>query len=149
MLLNELCRKNSLKGWLHPPFIRFSSLCALFCRDRLKVMSTLQLQSKNCPLRQFDGHVKWLNLVCFGCVVRTGWFWNRWCHNLLGKFWIVRSIPVRQVVKRSPHETDLIVTPDCPSRKREINWGCICSTAPGRVGSVDPTEGAWHRVKPK
>lgn len=50
--------------------------------------------------------------------------------------------PVMQVVNRSPQDTDLMVTPDWPSRKREINWGCICSTAPGRLTSPDPTEGA-------
>lgn len=47
-----------------------------------------------------------------------------------------------QVVNRSPQDTDLMVTPDWPSRKREMNCGCICSTAPGRLTSPDPTEGA-------
>lgn len=50
--------------------------------------------------------------------------------------------PVMQVVKRSPQDTDLMVTPDWPSRKREMNWGCICSTTPGRLASPEPTEGA-------
>lgn len=50
--------------------------------------------------------------------------------------------PVMHVVKRSPQDTDLMVTPDWPSRKREMNCGCICSTTPGRLGSADPTEGA-------
>lgn len=50
--------------------------------------------------------------------------------------------PVMQVVKRSPQDTDLMVTPDWPSRKREMNWGCICSTTPGRLVSPDPTDGA-------
>lgn len=49
-----------------------------------------------------------------------------------------------QVVKRSPQDTDLMVTPDCPSRKREMNWGCICSTAPGREASPQPAVGACH-----
>lgn len=52
--------------------------------------------------------------------------------------------PVMQVVNRSPQDTDLILTPDWPSRKREMNWGCICSTAPGRLISPDPTEGACN-----
>lgn len=50
--------------------------------------------------------------------------------------------PVMQVVKRSPQDTDLMVTPDWPSRKREMNWGCICSATPGRLASPEPTEGA-------
>lgn len=50
--------------------------------------------------------------------------------------------PVMQVVKRSPQDTDLMVTPDWPSRKREMNWGCICSTTPGRLASPEPTDGA-------
>lgn len=52
--------------------------------------------------------------------------------------------PVMQVVNRSPQDTDLMVTPDWPSRNREMNWGCICSTAPGRLTSPDPTEGACN-----
>lgn len=56
----------------------------------------------------------------------------------------VAGQPVMQVVNRSPQDTDLMVTPDWPSRKREMNWGCICSTAPGRLISPDPTEGACN-----
>lgn len=49
-----------------------------------------------------------------------------------------------QVVKRSPQDTDLMVTPDWPSRKREMNWGWIGSTNPGKLASPDPTEGACN-----
>lgn len=53
---------------------------------------------------------------------------------------------VRQAVKRSPQATCLIVTPDWPSRKRETNWGCGCSTAPGRSAPPPaPRGGACRR----
>lgn len=58
----------------------------------------------------------------------------------------LKDSPVRQAVKRSPQATCLIVTPDWPSRKRETNWGCGCSTAPGRSAPPPaPRGGACRR----
>lgn len=58
-----------------------------------------------------------------------------------------KGSPVRQAVKRSPQDTCLIVTPDWPSRKRETNWGCCCTTAPGRrVPPPAPRGGACGQV---